>query len=179
MIGITRRDCFPLLTVALAFLLMIIGSWQRWTQPMIDHGREMNVPARILSGERLYLDVQCLYGPFASYFNAFLYKTFGIRLAVLKGSGAVSAALILLLMYMIARQLLGPWESALVAGLILVLCAIKSTANYLQPYAYAALYGLVFSLASLLATILYKRTQRVVLAGLVWRGDGTGDDQQA
>jgi hypothetical protein len=172
MIGITRRDCFPLLTLALALLLMIIGSWQRWTQPMIDHGREMNVPARILSGERLYLDVQCLYGPFASYFNASLYKTFGIRLAVLESSGAVCAALILLLIYIIARQLLGPWESALAAGLTLVLCAIKLTANYLQPYAYAALYGLVFSLVSLLATMLYKRMQRV--SWLVWSGVAIG-----
>src|SRR5215471_4662590 len=143
MIGITRRDSFPLLILAFAFILMVVGSWQRWTQPLIDHGREMNVPARILAGERLYLDVQCLYGPFASYFNASLYKIFGVRLGVLEVSGAICAALILLLIFLIARQMLGPWESALVAGLTLALCAIKSTANYLQPYSYAALYGLV------------------------------------
>src|SRR5262245_22204785 len=168
----TRRDCVPLLTLALGLLLMIIGSWQRWTQPMIDHGREMNVPARILAGERLYLDVQCLYGPFASYFNALLYKIFGVHLGVLEVSGAICAALVLLLIYMIARQLLAPWESALVGGVTLVLCAVKSTANYLQPYSYAALYALVFSLASLLATLLYRRTRRA--AWLVWSGIAIG-----
>ncbi|HKE02587.1 MAG TPA: hypothetical protein VKE91_00930, partial [Blastocatellia bacterium] len=45
----------------------------------------------------------------------------------------------------------------LAAGLALVICALKSTANYIQPYAYAALYGLVFALGSLIATVSYIR----------------------
>jgi hypothetical protein len=41
--------------------------------------------------------------------------------------------------------------------LALVACALKSTANYIQPYAYAALYGLVFALGSLVATVSYVK----------------------
>jgi hypothetical protein len=158
----------PQSAIIILFLVMLAASWQRWTQPLIDHGREMNLPARILAGERLYNDVQFLYGPFAPSFNALLYRVFGIHLSVLKAAGAVCAILILLVIYRMARLLMSEWESSLVVGLALVMCALKSTANYVQPYAYAALYGLVFSLGSLLATVNYIKTRanwRLVMAG--------------
>jgi 4-amino-4-deoxy-L-arabinose transferase-like glycosyltransferase len=150
----------PKSAIILLFTLMLIASWQRWTQPLLDHGREMNLPARILAGERLYADAQFLYGPFAPYFNATLYGVFGVHLSVLKTSGTVCAILILLMIYWLARRLMGEWESTLAAGLVLVICALKSTANYVQPYAYAALYGLVFALGSLIATASYLKTRR-------------------
>src|SRR5262245_48460374 len=147
----------PQFAIIVLFIAMLAASWQRWTQPLIDHGREMNLPARILAGERVYSDVQVLYGPFAPHFNALLYRVFGIHLSVLKAAGAVCAILILLMIYRLARALMCEWESFLVASLALVACALKSTANYIQPYAYAALYGLVFALASLVATVSYLR----------------------
>jgi hypothetical protein len=147
----------PQLAIFVLFIVMLAASWQRWTQPLIDHGREMNLPTRILAGERIYNDVQVLYGPFAPHFNALLYQIFGIHLSVLKAAGAVCAILILLMIYRLARTLMSEWESFLVAGLALVACALKSTANYIQPYAYAALYGLVFALGSLVATVSYVK----------------------
>src|SRR5262245_20478469 len=143
------RDAFALIALTLLFMAMLIASWQRWTQPLLDHGREMNLPSRVLAGEQLYGDVQFLYGPFAPYFNALLYRIFGVHLSVLKISGAISAILILLLIYWLSRQLMEVWESTVTTALVLVICTLKSTANYIQPYAYAALYGLVFALFSL------------------------------
>jgi hypothetical protein len=159
---------WPQSTIIILFLVMLVASWQRWTQPLIDHGREMNLPARILAGERIYSDVQFLYGPFAPSFNALLYRVFGIHLSVLKAAGAVCAILILLMINRLARLLMSEWESRLVVGLAIVLCALKSTANYIQPYAYAALYGLVFALGSLVMTASYIKSRaswRLVLAG--------------
>jgi 4-amino-4-deoxy-L-arabinose transferase-like glycosyltransferase len=149
------KDARALVLLASLFFVMLAASWQRWTQPLLDHGREMNLPARILAGEHLYADVQFLYGPFAPHFNALLYWIFGVHLSVLKASGIVSAILILLAIYWLSRQLMGAWESAATTGLVLVLCALKSTANYVQPYAFAALYGLVFSLFSLVFTLRF------------------------
>ncbi len=145
----------PQSAIFILFIAMIAATWQRWTQPLIDHGREMNLPARILSGEPLYTEVQFLYGPFAPHFNALLYYIFGIHLSVLKASGAVCALLILLMVYRLSRMLMSDWESFLVAGLVMVVCALKSTANYIQPYAYASLYGLVFALGSLISIARY------------------------
>jgi 4-amino-4-deoxy-L-arabinose transferase-like glycosyltransferase len=149
----------PRSAILVLFSLLLASTWQRWTQPLMDHGREMNLPARILAGERLYADVQFLYGPFAPQFNALLYRIFGIHLSVLKVSGAICAVIILFMVYQLARNLMGEWESFLAAGLVMVLCALKSTANYIQPYAYAALYGLVFALGSLLCAIGYLRRE--------------------
>lgn len=167
-----QPDQWALLALAVLFALMLAASWQRWTQPLIDHGREMNLPTRILAGEQLYADVQFLYGPFAPYFNAFLYRIFGVHLATLHASGAVCAALILLMIYWLARQLMGAWEAALAAALVLVICALKSTANYVQPYAYAALYGLVFALAALICTVRYAQGRGA--RWLCWAGVGAG-----
>jgi len=147
----------PQSAIIILFVAMLAVSWQRWTQPLIDHGREMNLPSRILAGERVYSDVQVLYGPFTPHFNALLYRVFGIHLSVLKAAGAVCAILILMMVYRLARALMSEWESFLVASLALVACALKSTSNYIQPYAYAALYGLVFALGSLVATVRYVK----------------------
>src|SRR5262245_57900788 len=74
----TPQSPFPThqLSIIVLFIVMLAGSWQRWTQPLIDHGREMNLPARIMTGERIYSDVQVLYGPFAPHFNALLFRFF-------------------------------------------------------------------------------------------------------
>lgn len=165
----TRQDLRAQLGLLIFFSLMLAATWQRWTQPLIDHGREMNLPARILAGEQLYVDVQFLYGPFAPYFNAFLYRLFGVNLHVLRLSGAICAMLILLMIYWLARQLMSVWEATLATGMVLVICAIKSSANYISPYAYAALYALVFALCSLIGTIKFvglKRAHWMIWAGL-------------
>lgn len=159
-VGWTQRDWRALALIGLAFALMLVATWGRWTQPIIDHGREMNLPARLVAGDELYLDVQFLYGPFAPHFNALLYRIFGIHLGVLHTAGALCALLILALVYRLARYFAGAPEAAAAAGLVLVFCAVKATANYISPYAYAALYGLLFSLAALVCALEYTRGGR-------------------
>jgi 4-amino-4-deoxy-L-arabinose transferase-like glycosyltransferase len=153
-------------------ILMLAASWQRWTQPIIDHGREMNLPARILAGEQLYRDVQFLYGPFAPYFNAGLYAIFGVKLSVLHTAGALCAAIVLLMVYWLSRQLMGTAEAALATALVLVFCALKATANYVSPYAYATLYSLIFALAALIFALKYWRDGRRIW--IFWAGAGVG-----
>lgn len=163
-----RDDRLALLALAALFAAMIVASWQRWTQPLLDHGREMNLPTRILAGEHLYSDVQFLYGPLAPHFNALLYKLFGVQLATLKISGAICAVLILLMIYWLSRRLMSVWEAAATTGLVLVICAIKSTANYLQPYAFAALYGFLLALSSLVCTVKFVQLRSAKL--MAWAG---------
>jgi branched-subunit amino acid transport protein len=167
--GFSRDDAFALTALAIFFAFNLVGTWQRWTQPLIDHGREMNLPSRILAGERLYTDIQFLYGPFAPHFNAWLYRVFGVHLTTLKVSGAVCAILISLLIYWASRQLMSVWESTLTTAVVIAICALKSTGNYIQPYAYAALYALLFGLSSLACAIRYLQTRRtkwMILSGM-------------
>lgn len=148
-------DVKAIVLLAVCLVIMLIGSWQRWTQPIIDHGREMNLPARIASGERLYQDVQFLYGPVAPKVNSTLFSIFGVRMGVLHSAGFISAVIILLIVYWIARRVMGVPEAFVATLLVVFVCAIKSTANYVSPYAFAALYALVLSLGSLAFSIRY------------------------
>src|SRR5262249_30354164 len=77
----TNKDARVLASLVVLFVFFLIVSWQRWTRPLVDHGREMNLPARVLAGEQLYVDILYYYGPFAPHFNALLYRIFGLHLA--------------------------------------------------------------------------------------------------
>jgi 4-amino-4-deoxy-L-arabinose transferase-like glycosyltransferase len=158
-----HQDWYALLALGALFVAILAATWQRWTHPIIDHGREMNVPLRVLQGERLYSDISYHYGPFAPYFNALLYQLFGVHLNTLHASGLVCAVLTLLMIYWLARRLLSPWEAALPTALVLVTCALAGyIGNFIQPYAYAALYGWTFALASLVCLTQYVISHRNV-----------------
>src|SRR5262245_37593112 len=137
-----RRDVVAAIALLTLFALLLAATWNRWTNPIIDHGRELNVPARLLAGERLYLDIYYFYGPVAPYVGAALYALFGTHSAVLHATGMSCAVVILATIYWIARQLMPVVDAAIATALVIVLCALPPyLGNYVQPYAYAALYG--------------------------------------
>ncbi len=163
-------DKLAWLVLAALFVFMLAATWQRWTHPIIDHGREMNLPTRILTGEKLYVDLLYYYGPFAPYFNALLYRVFGIHLSTLHASGLVCAVSILAMIYWLARQLMSVWGATLATAIVMLLCALNVyLGNYIQPYSYAVLYGYVFALASLVCAVRYLQTRlrfQLCLAGI-------------
>lgn len=150
----------PVIPIA-AFLLLLAASWRRWTSPIADSGREMDLPLRLLEGEWLYRDVHYLYPPFAPYLNSLLYAVFGAHLDVLLAAGIVCAVAITLLALLIGRRILSPFDASLAAAAVIVLCIFKPSGNLVSPYAYAALYGMVFALTSLLFTLRYAEKGRV------------------
>jgi 4-amino-4-deoxy-L-arabinose transferase-like glycosyltransferase len=159
----TQWDKLAWIVLAALFVLMLAATWQRWTNPIIDHGREMNLPTRILAGEKLYVDILYYYGPFAPYFNALLYRVFGIHLSTLHASGLVCAVSILAMIYWLARQLMSVWGATLATAIVMLSCAFNVyLGSYIQPYSYAALYGFVFALASLVCAVRYLQTRHRV-----------------
>jgi hypothetical protein len=153
------RDEVPWLAlVASSLAAGLAASWQRWGSPLVDCGREMNQPLRLLAGERLYADVAHLYGPLAPHLNAVLYWLFAPHLSVLVGHGLVVTTLIVGLTYWIARQIMGRPESALAAIGITWLCALKPSGNYVLPYAYAALDACGLGLVALALAMRFLQT---------------------
>jgi hypothetical protein len=156
--------------LALSMLLGIAASWERWAGPVIDSGREMNQPLRLLNGEELYTGVRHIYGPLSPHVNAALYAVFGPSLRVLYADGIVSAAIVLALVYGLGRRLLDPVAAATAALTVMWLCAFKPAGNYMFPYAFSALHGTLLSLAALaiLAAALERpSTARFAAAGTV------------
>jgi 4-amino-4-deoxy-L-arabinose transferase-like glycosyltransferase len=158
------------LLLPLCFLLMLLLSWRRWTSLIVDTGREMDLPARLLRGELLYRDIHYLYPPLSPYFNALLFRLFGVHLEVLNVSGVICALLIVALCYAIARRVLSTREATLATLAVIVWCIFKPEGNLISPYAFAALHGLMLALSTLLITLRYnehRRWREVVLAGLL------------
>src|SRR6478609_1924617 len=92
--------------VAAVFAVSVAASWQRWADPIVDVGREMNQPLRLAQGEALYADVRHIYGPLSPLLHAAGYRLFGPSLALLYGDGMLTAIVMLALAYWLARQLM-------------------------------------------------------------------------
>jgi hypothetical protein len=164
-----RRDAPFILLALFSFLAGLWASWQRWGNPLIDAGREMNVPLRLLRGEMLYSQVRYIYGPLAPHVNSALYRALGVRLSVLCGGGIAVAGVILALVYWVGRRVLEPCETAVAVLAVTWICAFKPEGNYILPYAYSALYGSLLTLAVLALSLRYLEKRQIIyvlLAGI-------------
>ncbi|HXU10002.1 MAG TPA: glycosyltransferase family 39 protein, partial [Blastocatellia bacterium] len=133
----------------------LVFSWERWGNPLVDCGREMNQPLRLASGEMLYSGVRHIYGPLSPYVNAFLYKIFGPSLGVLYADGIVTAMIILTMVYWLSRRLMERSASTAATLSVMWLCAFKQAGNYVLPYSYSALHGCALGLVSLALLIRF------------------------
>lgn len=152
------------------FALMLAASWRRWTSAIADSGREMDLPARLLSGELLYRDVHYIYPPLSPYLNALLYRGCGVHLDVLNASGILCAALVVAICYRVARRILSRRDAALAAAAVTVWCVFRPAGNLIAPYAFAALHGMLFALGALLATLRWTESgarRELIIAGLL------------
>ena len=151
----------PVMALLICYYGLLLGvSWRRWMSPIADSGRELDLPRRLLEGETLYRDIHYLYPPFAPYFKSLLYRICGIDLAVLQASGVVGSLLIVMVIWSVARRILGRREAGLAAAAVILFCVFKPTGNMISPYAYAALYGVAFSLGSLWFALRYVEMER-------------------
>lgn len=72
---------------------------------LIDFGREVYYPERLLEGKILYKDLFNIYGPLSYQINAVLYKIFGAKLSTLYAAGAVCSLLTVSGVYLIAQKI--------------------------------------------------------------------------
>ncbi|HYP25380.1 MAG TPA: hypothetical protein VE262_01565 [Blastocatellia bacterium] len=154
---IDRRDLFWVLLIAVSFIYGLAVSWERWGNPLVDCGREMNQPLRLARGEVLYSDVRHIYGPLSPYLNSFLYEVFGPSLGVLYAGGIITAVVIISLVYWLARQLMDRAASSAATLSLIWMCAFKQAGNYVLPYSYSALHGCALGLISLALLVCFIR----------------------
>ncbi|CAN5324148.1 hypothetical protein BH20ACI2_BH20ACI2_28260 [soil metagenome] len=149
----------PHLYVVLTFIVMLTVSWRRWTSMIVDIGRETDLPLRLMNGELLYRDIHYLYPPFSPYFNALLFKVFGVHLDTLAFSGIVFTALLTFICYKIARKLMPPVNASIAAALIVVM-SFKPAGSLVLPYSFAGLHAAVFALSGVLFTLRYAEYRK-------------------
>ena len=145
--------------LALAALtgFFLATSWRKWTDPLLDFGKELYVPWRLGQGALLYRDVDDYYGPLSQYANAGLFAAFGPGLMVLVAANLCVFAAILFLLYRLFRRAWGAGAAFVASGLFISVFAFSESVlvgnyNYATPYAHESTHGFLVCLA--LVTLL-------------------------
>jgi hypothetical protein len=151
-----RRILFP---AAAVFAGAVVWLWSlsrgKWSDALIDSGREWIVPDALARGAMLYRDVVYWFGPLTPYIHAALFRAFGSTFATLVLAGTAAAALILLVLHFALRRVTGPLEAALWT-------ALAVPALVFMPHAGGPLLGMGYRIwhaagFSLLAVVLVTR----------------------
>lgn len=155
-----RND--PWLAAVLAcFSLFAWANWGKFEFPIVDIGREIEIPARLVAGQLLYRDVETYYGPLAYYANALALLLFGHRLEVFYIVGLALALAATLLFYRLAKQLTNARWAALCTVCMQIYCTLgPGLFNFILPYSYGAVYATVLCLLAVAALDRYGYTGR-------------------
>ena len=142
-------------------------TWGHWGDFQIDSGRELYVPAAILQGKLLFRDLWYMYGPLAPYVQAFLFRLFGIHLAVLYVFGFALTVASALLVFEIGRLLKLTMPACLVPPLFFLAEAFYPFIfNFIFPYSYAATLGSLLGLACLYFVLQHASSMRPLHLGI-------------
>jgi hypothetical protein len=150
--------------IALVFFLLSAWSWRKWTDPLIDMGRELYVPWQITQGKALYRDIASLYGPFSSYLNALFFKYFGCSLTTIIWCNLSLLALFTVAVFRFFRKFGDRLSAAIVCLVMLCVFAFAqylpiSNYNFITPYSHEAVHG------TMLAVLLLFILQRFSISG--------------
>jgi hypothetical protein len=134
-----------------AAIPLILNSWRRSCDPIVDFGRELYVPWRLSTGATLFDDVFHNYGPLSQLLHATLFSIFGPRLTALLFSNLLFYFLIL---GVLLGLLLVGWDfwTSLTAGLCFVgvfsfsQLTLVANYNFLTPYLHEITHGFLVSL---------------------------------
>jgi 4-amino-4-deoxy-L-arabinose transferase-like glycosyltransferase len=145
-----RRRWEWLVLPAAAGAFSLLFSWQRWINPFVDGGRELSVPARLASGERLYRDVVYYYGPAGPWVNAAAIEIFGRRFLVLESVGLLLAGLLLSSLYRLTARAGSPLSAGVATTLAAAICiGAPNGGAFAFPYSFDALFALSGAFLSL------------------------------
>jgi hypothetical protein len=161
-------------SVALAGLVLAAWTWRAWPDPLIDFGREAYVAWRLAAGDVLHRDIVYVSGPLSPYWNALLFRVFGVGLETLFTANALVLVGLLAVWQRLLRAVADPlaaWAGSLVFVSLFAFAQYVGIGNYnyIAPYSHELTHGLLLASAGLLAWVWILRDGRPVawtLAGL-------------
>ena len=144
------KNSWQILIFNLVVIIAFIIGYGHFGDIMVDSFREAYIPAQIVKGQVLYKNIFNIYAPFSYLFNAFLFLIFGIHLKVLYIAGFLSTLGILNLIFKISNEFMNKtYALSIVLFVFSVGVLSPNVFNYIFPYSFGMLYGLLFILASI------------------------------
>lgn len=117
----SRRSRLLFLTggaaLAIATVALFLVSRGKWSDAMIDSGREWIVPDALARGELLYRDVVYWFGPFTPYFHGTMFGLFGSSFSVLVVAGVIGSIATIAALYFALRRVASRTEALLWSAL--------------------------------------------------------------
>ncbi len=163
----------PLVLCGLA-LLMLAKSWQRWSTPYKDLGREFYTAWAISEGASLYSDIWLPRGPLSSYANGLLFDVFGAGVVVLALANLLWIAIAAALLHREIRLDFGRGTAFLASFILLSVFVFArygqhGNYNFVLPYAHEVTHGVGLSFAAMWLVLGATEGARVrfALAGVV------------
>jgi len=160
--------------VAFFFVLLAFLTWRKWPDLIVDFGTQLYIPWRLSEGSVLYRDLYYFAGgPLSQYFNAALFRIFGVSFSTLIGANLILTGAMVAFIY---RRFLATADALTATivclGIVVVFAFSQYTGtgnyNYIAPYSHEALHGLIISVFTigLLADWVSKgRTRSILLVG--------------
>lgn len=162
--GEKLRRALALLAFLIATAALYAVSRGKWSDPIIDSGREWIVPDTLARGGLLYRDVVYWFGPFTPYFQAAFFRAFGSSLGTLVLSGAVASAAVLAALHAALRLVTDRREALLWTALAVpALVFMPNAGGSLLGMGYRIWHAAAFTLAAIVVSSRAK-PPRAVLA---------------
>jgi hypothetical protein len=150
-----RASWIDLTIIAVAFVFAAAISWRKWPDILVDFGLQLYLPWRISAGDVLYRDLHYLSGgPLSQYFNALLFKIFGVSFRTLIFANLTILAATLILIYrrfVVAADRLTATTICLAIVLVFAFdeYVFIGNYNYIAPYSHEIVHGLVLSILAI------------------------------
>jgi len=148
--------------LAAAFVALVLWSWQKWPDVLVDFGRELYVPWQLVSGKSLYANIAYFNGPLSPWWNHLCFRVFGVGLLTLVMANLAIIVAIASMIYLLIRQV-GDRLSA-TAGTLVFLAVfafgqygLQGNFNFVAPYSHEMTHGTALSLAALMLLTIHVR----------------------
>lgn len=173
--SLTLADAVAIVFVAFAMTVVLSASWGRWLDPILDVGRDLYIPEKLVEGKQLYRDFQYQFPPVAPYLLALGTLAVGSDLSGYTAMGCTIGAAVALALFFLLRRVAGRAAAFTGAMLFVTLnltAASNWGSNFIFPYAHAATIGTMFVLLHLLFMSRYLFGRRLQLD--FWAGFACG-----
>jgi hypothetical protein len=140
---------------------LFVISRGKWSDAIIDSGREWIVPDALARGELLYRDVVYWFGPFTPYFHAAFFALFGSSFRTLAVAGVVGSIGVLAALFYALRAVTGRREAVLWTALAVpALVFMPNAGGSILGMGYRIWHAAAFALAAMAVLIAPAHVRR-------------------
>jgi hypothetical protein len=159
------RRAGALAAAAVATVALFFVSRGKWSEALIDSGREWIVPDALARGDLLYRDVVYWFGPLTPYLHAGVFRVVGSGFGALVFAGVIGALAVLASLAYAVRRVAGPLESGFATGLAIpVLVFMPAAGGAILGMGYRMWHAAGFGLLALAAAASVRSRRAAALA---------------